>query len=680
MRTIRLSLVAMGILSITLNAEISQIEPIVIGDSSGAYERDDIKLDSINNLYRVESSAKAGVQVITQKEIEAYHPKDVLDLLDKAIGIDVTFHGRKSPFFVNVRGGGSLTYIIDGAILPSPANRILQKIPTKAIEEIQIIRGSTALALAPSIGIGASNSGSGINTGFVVIRTKRAKNTEGFVSGYVEKAESNPTSNGQSLYIGTTLDSKDGELSGYIGALVSRYDRPSSDERFDGSDAKSGMINGGLSYRNFNLNMMAYKDSGTWEMQRGEDVNGVLDDSKWYYDPIKTDIFSLDANIQWSESQTTLVSFGKTKYRQAEYSNEKFGQNNIPISKKYYEDSSAYSLRHNVAFGDTLIMLGAQMSKSDGFGPETNSPYRRFDTSLKGYSASIEQKLFDGDVVLDGGYRYDQKHINNSSTNATKDSANNDVDLAPAKVFALGAMWNLNDRFSLSSRYFQGDEGSSSDFDLLPMPGNSPFKAEKQKRFEISASAKIVPYFNPEITYFSVDFKNQKSATNNTYTDIYGSEYYYYTQSDSLRKGLEFTFRGDFEQGSSYLFSYTRMLDIKTEQNGLSTNKIGLENPRDSFTALLSHKWNGYSANISAKHMSGWSQSTSAMGIASDVYLGDFIKIDANIAKDFKYSNLDFNAKLYGRNLGDSHYSTRYTTGYYKDRGRVVGVELSAKF
>lgn len=167
MRTIRLSLVAMGILSITLNAEISQIEPIVIGDSSGAYERDDIKLDSINNLYRVESSAKAGVQVITQKEIEAYHPKDVLDLLDKAIGIDVTFHGRKSPFFVNVRGGGSLTYIIDGAILPSPANRILQKIPTKAIEEIQIIRGSTALALAPSIGIGASNSGSGINTGFV---------------------------------------------------------------------------------------------------------------------------------------------------------------------------------------------------------------------------------------------------------------------------------------------------------------------------------------------------------------------------------------------------------------------------------------------------------------------------------------------------------------------------------
>ncbi|HZF69758.1 Plug domain-containing protein, partial [Sulfuricurvum sp.] len=133
-------------------------------------ERDDLKPDSVTNLYRVESTAQFGTQVLTQKEIDAYAPKDFFDLMDKATGLDLTYQGRKSPFFLNMRGGGSITYIIDGAILPSTANRILQKIPMSAIEEIQIIRGSTALALAPSIGIGASNSGSGLNTGFIVIR------------------------------------------------------------------------------------------------------------------------------------------------------------------------------------------------------------------------------------------------------------------------------------------------------------------------------------------------------------------------------------------------------------------------------------------------------------------------------------------------------------------------------
>ncbi|MDD3597990.1 TonB-dependent receptor plug domain-containing protein, partial [Sulfuricurvum sp.] len=170
-------------------------------------ERDDLKLDSVTNLYRVESTAQFGTQVLTQKEIEAYSPKDFFDLMDKAIGMDLTYQGRKSPYFLNIRGGGSITYIIDGAILPSTSNRILQKLPMTAIEEIQIIRGSTALALAPSIGIGASNSGSGINTGFIIIRTKQPKKTEGILTGYMEKAVSQPSANGQSIYAGTRLGS-----------------------------------------------------------------------------------------------------------------------------------------------------------------------------------------------------------------------------------------------------------------------------------------------------------------------------------------------------------------------------------------------------------------------------------------------------------------------------------------
>jgi len=197
-------------------------------------ERDDLDLNSTSNLYRIETSGRVGTQVITQREIEAYEPKDFFDLLDKAIGVDMTYHGRKHPYFINIRGGGNVTYILDGAILPSTADRILQKLPMNAIEEIQVVRGSTALSLAPSIGIGASNSGSGINTAFVIIRTKQPKGTEGTLTGYMEKAVSQLSANGQSLYLGTKLGSQNSPAKGYISGMASRYDRPSKDSWFDG--------------------------------------------------------------------------------------------------------------------------------------------------------------------------------------------------------------------------------------------------------------------------------------------------------------------------------------------------------------------------------------------------------------------------------------------------------------
>jgi len=679
------SLLAATLLTSSLQAnETAALEPVNVTASEFSV-RDDIKLDSVTNLYRVEKTAEAGTQIFTKEEIEAYAPKDFFDLMDKAVGMDLTYQGRKSPFFLNMRGGGSITYIIDGAILPSTANRILYKIPMSAIEEIQVIRGSTALSLAPSIGIGASNSGSGLNTGFIVIRTKQPKKTEGMISAYGEKTESHPMANGESIFVGTRLGSTESGLSGYIGGMVSRYDRPSQETWFDGSDAQSGMITGGLTFGRLNINLMGYKDEGTFEFQRAVSVTGVIDTSKWYYDPIKTSIISSDMSMQWNEDQTTLASIFKIDYDQTEYSNEKFGQNITPVAKKYNEVSSGYSLRHNARFGNTLVQLGGQYTHSDGNGPNLNSGYNRFDTNILGWSASIEQKLFGGDLILDAGYRRDQKHINNSSTSAAKDAANNDVDMAPAQVVALGALWNITPMFTLNGRYFQGTEGTNGDFDLKTQDG-SALHAEEQKRTEIAFEAKITPYFKPMITWFNVDFTNQKSATTNTYTDADGSLYYYYTESDSRRRGIELAIKGK-SSGFDYLVAWTHMNEnSSTTAAGVTTDSIGESTPENSFTGKIGYAWDNYRANISAKKVDGWTSSTSAGGTSTNVDLGDYTRVDANIAGDFKLNNLTFTAKLYGRNLGDVQYATKYqgtsTTsgGYYDDRGRVVGLDLSMAF
>jgi len=75
------------------------------------YPRDDLQPDSFSNPYRVPTSNRSGTEVFTATDIANLKPRDVFDLLDKATGLTITYQGRKNPYFVKERGGGSFTYI-----------------------------------------------------------------------------------------------------------------------------------------------------------------------------------------------------------------------------------------------------------------------------------------------------------------------------------------------------------------------------------------------------------------------------------------------------------------------------------------------------------------------------------------------------------------------------------------
>lgn len=649
------------------------LAPISIEDSSdnSSYkQREDLKLSSTKNLYRVEKTAQFGTEIITEEEIKAQNPKDIFDLLNKTTGLDVTYQGRKHPYFVNMRGGGNITYILDGAILTDTADRILVKIPMSVIEEIQIVRSSTSLTLAPSIGIGASNSGSGNNIGFIIIRTKQAKKTEGVISNWYEKTPSHPSANGQNIYAGTTF-SKSNDLSGFIGGMLSKYDRPSNDDWFDGSDTQAGMVNTGITYNKFKMNLMGYKDEGMFEFQKGVDKTGAISTVEWYYDPLKTTILSLDGNYAWTENQITLFSLSNTKYEHTEHT---------PNAKDYEEKTKTYSLRHNMTFDDTLVQLGGQITNSKGDGANLSNTYNSYDTSVYGYALSVEQELFDNSLILNAGYRIDQKKIDHSTATKNQTSFNNlknvnsDSELPKAKVLALGAMYHIDDMHSLNARYMKANEGGG-DFDLVTQD-NSELHEEKQDRYEIGIEGHYSKVFNPMITYFDVDIKNEKTATSNTYKDSSNNEYYYYTEQDTRRKGLEFAIEGIINGTTTYKLSYTKILDNITN----NTNSIGIDTPKSLYTAMISHTWDSYLFNISAKKVSEYTSSSSAMGTSTDGDLGNYTRVDTNISKDFKIFNFDSVFKIYGRNITDENYATRYTTGYYYDRGRVIGAEFSLLF
>ena len=650
--------------------------------------RKDLEPDSIMNPYRVETTARFGTEVLTQKEIQAIHPKDVYDLLDKATGLDLTYQGRKSPYFLNERGGGNLTYILDGALLPTQQNRILQSIPLAAIEQIEIVRGSTSLALGPSINYGSSNSPSGLNTGFVIIRTKRAAKTEGKLTASVEKAVSQPIANKESIYVGTHLG-EENALNGYVGGLLSRTDIPSKDTWFDGQNDSAKMATGGFQTGAFSFNVMAYKSRAGFEMQRGVTNTGALDSSKWYYDPLITTVLSSDMSMQWSENQTTLISAYKTMYSQHEIDQSFI--NTSRTDRLFDESTDGYSLRHNARFWNTLIQLGGQVENSQGFGPNTSSNYNNWSTNVKGWSASVEQKLFDDAVTLDGGYRQDQKHIDYSASFSPTGAAStwpaqiaaklksvSNVDLAPAKIFTLGGRWKINDMFALNGRYFNGDEGTTGDFSIVTV-GNKPLHAEQQKRREVALEANPWPFLKPMLTLFDIDIQNQKTATTTSYV-VDGQTFYYYNESNSKRRGLELLVKGDITPQTSYSFAWTHMYEnSSTTSAGVVTENNGVQTPMNLYTARLSHEWDNYRANLSVKQVSAYTASTSSPGTFAGQF-GDYTRVDANVTRDFNVDGHKLTGMIYGRNLGNDHYATKYVTGYYYDRGRTLGFEVSAEF
>lgn len=637
--------------------------------------REDLAPDSLTNLYRTEKSAKAGTEIFTPEDIKNIQPKDINDLLNTAVGLNVTYQGRRSPYLVSQRGGGSCTYILDGAVLPPSSNRILYKIPMSAIEEIKVVRGSTSLTLGPSIPIGASGSGSGLNTGYIIIRTKRPEKTEAVLKASIEKGTGgHPTAHKESVFLGTegTFFSS---LEGYFGGLIANMDKPSKDTWFDGQDSRGEMGVTGFRAGKFSLNMMTYHDSGCFEMQRGIDEDGIRSDVKWYYDPLKTTVYSGDMAMAWTSHHITLLNSFHTRYEQAEH-NESFVSDTASM-REYEEKTKGLGLRHHARFGGTLFQIGAQMSNSTGFGPNTKNKYNKYDTTVTGWSGSLEQRLFSGRLVIDGGYREDTKHIDNSSTSDEHNDVQSDVDMSPSKVFAIGSHYIITNMFTFDGRFFHGEQGTSGDFDIRAETGT--LHHEKQDRIELTVSANPAPYVKPALTWFSVDMKNKKSATSATYETDTGT-YYYYTESDELRRGLELMVSGSIGKGTSYKASWTHMLDSKSTEDGVTTDSLGTSNPENLYTLILTQKWLAYRANLSIKTVTEWEKSSSPRGTAEGLELGDYTRVDINIQRDFTIKDLMLNITLYGRNIAAENYATRYVTGYYYDRGCILGTEITLRY
>ncbi len=625
--------------------------------------------EPVTSTYAVTESSKLQTEVWTKEEIEALHPETVWDVLEQVPGMEVTFQGRQHLNFSNVRGTGNYRVILDGVYVSS-VDRIASTLPVDAIESMTIVRDATALTLGPLTNFGAGTGSS--NQGFVIIKTKRSSKLEGgFVGSYgtfnTEK---------EHIYQGAKI----GNFDYRIAATNNRTE--GRDDWYNASDNKSLLFRGGYTTKAFYGDVLFYNSRGMREFQRGVILKptgsnwsnvGKLDNAKWKIDPMDSTMVAVNLNKPWSEAQTTSFNYAYNSLHVHTVQGS-FANSNVSYSDQDSREQSV-SLRHVINSRGHVFKLGGQYFNyvcPDGLAPNTG---KRVDESMYSLFAQDEYHLLNNRMTIDAGVRMDKKHYNNSPVTGA------DVDEWAKETWtgALGASYKLTDIFTITGRYAYSENSLSSN--QVSSDGSS-LPPEKRSRFEAGILANIHPFFNPWITGYYYDTKDQKVSTTGTdpntgatvssYIDpVTGEEVNFVTAANVITKGVEAGISGNIFKPFTYRLQYTYVTTNDAATNDSIAHHL--------VSATIGCKYKNAFANLSYRYVGPHDRSSSPAGI---IYyeLGDYSRLDANVGYNFKILDRDTRITVYGKNLGNKHYATRYVTGAYRDPGFQIGAELALSF
>lgn len=613
--------------------------------------------EPVASRYAVPESSQLQTEVFTRQDIEAIKPESVLDVLQFAPGIEITYQGRKQFDFTNIRGQGSLGLIIDGTYIPSGpfTQRILATMPVDNIESMTIVRDATALTLGPLTNFGSNNGSS--NQGFIVIKTKRASKLEG---GFTASYGSFQT---QKEYV-------------YQGAKVSDFDYRlgyTHQESAGKANWYNGMRNDSLNLRvgytgkAINGDVFCFTSRGMREMQRGEAYNNTLSNAKWKYDPMISTLVGVNLSKPWNARNTTTLGYSFNKVDFDFMSSTFTNPSVVNTTKIETEWGQAFDLRHVVAFDHNTLRVGGQLLSQKTI------------QDMYSLYAHDEHRLFGDRLTVDAGIRADKKYYRESPVNtgtAMREWSK------PVYTLAAGAAYKIG-RYLTATGRFAHSENTLAGYQINPTTRGS-LPAERRERYEGGLLANLHPAFNPSVTVFYYDTKNQKVST--TGRDPYtgrtvsyyidpatGEEIDYVTTSDVRTKGAEFAVSGNFLKSFNYTLNYSCMI---TDNSAVNRGQ-----PHVTASGRLGYRFKDFDFNVTARYYGPWSSSTSD-GQAAVYDYGDFINLGANVSYSTTLFKRAAKITVYAQNLGDDHFTTRYRSGVgaFKDPGRRFGAEVSYSF
>lgn len=644
--------------------------------------------DTPINPVRLPQSARISSQSLDAEDVEKRQARDVYDLLNYGTGVFTTTSGKKAPANLNIRGDGNYAFVIDGAYVPPQlASRILQTIPADSIEEVRIVRTSTALTVNPLVGL-VTPSGAA-NNGFIVVRTKRPRETEATVRLFGGSFDTF----GASARVGTTFGGE--KLNGYVQAIGADYrtDGPSGfnlDKKYQTLGLK-----GGIDVGVFALDLSATKTWGEYGIVRGNDkLRPTTQDDVWRMEPMDSLIAAANGTVRWSESNTTLLTVAYTENKGSLITSDLLPNGTIGNTAVRLNNNTFWNLaaRHNLFLGDTKFQAGVDFIHWKN--PTGQYYYEGIprEEKITGFFLQADQSLFDRRLNIDFGGRIDRVKIVRGidyflpgrGPNANVRIINNEQ-LPDAKFLSAGASFRLADGWLINGRYGYSTQGARRGV-VLANP-NEPLRGEKRSKFEVGVEGQITPWLRPSLNVFYVKTKDE--ATPLSYAVVAGEQVGLYGNTDSKRTGAEAIVQGRWGAGSGteggYRASVTHYFDV-LDPSGL----LARTQPDTVAELTLDQSFGGFRFSGAVKYVAEYESNAFTRCAAPNLNctgappptspflpLGDFVNVDLALAKDLTIGGSPMRITVSVKNLLDDNYET--TIGY-PSIGRQFGVELFAAF
>lgn len=650
----------------------------------------DMAPGNARNAFRIPESSASHTQTITREEIENLRPTDVFELLNNATGVIAIQGSRKGFSGLSIRGDSNFRWIVDGAYLqPNMAARIMRNMPVMAIEEITVVRGASALTMGPMTG-SASPGGAPVD-GFVIVRTRKPARDGGQARLAVESFDTVQAG----VWAGKKLGDK--EPKGYIAGLLNYSDTNGPDELLDNGagyntwrTSQAGFFKAGINAAGWLIDFMAYKDDGEFGIPNANNhfTSGTPPtfgtSGNWRIDPSQTDLYVVSGSKQWSPVHTTLFNLSRTESHQILTTTTDALNDN---------ENTHFNLRHNMDFGKTRVMLGGDYqhwNNPSGMNYFEGIPREEKTT---GWFGQAEHKLLEDKLTLDLSYRQDTvkvvRGLDYYTAGAQPPGGVNSPliyqnrTLPSATFYSAGASWRMGDKWKATARYGENEQASNG---LNPMPG-VVLGDDQQKKWEIGIDGHVNALFNPALTFFHREVKNEKSVKGFTYTSQTSATVTCasrvattgaaatrwngtsditecYGQDDTVRAGLELSITGNLAARSSYRASLTQFTERKN---------VEATTPRHIADLSFAHGMGNFTLTGALKYVSAYKGSATDAG----EYLGGYTRYDLGLGYDTKLGSTPVKTTIYGRNLTDEKYET---SNGVQDAGRVFGIEVLASF
>ncbi len=619
----------------------------------------DLQADHVLNPYRVAPSSRLSVQTFTAEDIEAIKPLDVFDLLNHAVGVLTLYQGRKVPYSVRIRGDLYFAYIIDGVYLPSESGgRILQNLPLSAIEQVDVVRDSTALTLAPMVDFGRPSGAP--NDGYIVIRTRRPLGPEGSLS---TRYETYDTAN-NNVYAGLANDQA------YLSVLGSNYRTDGRPDEHMAKTSESGMLRLGYTGSSLRTEFSIFSDRTNQQIQAADPQRSTLGFQRWRLDPITTSFIALNSSYHWNDAHTTSLVLSRYRLEATMVAGSALPgvQPNIFPNE---ENIDNIDLKHSIRFDDTFIRIGGQrMHWNTPTGASYYEGYPR-NERITGYFATIEQGFFARKLIADLAVRQDERFIIEGVDHyyayqmLFQQPTIFNRKLPSDRFLSLGLAWSPTPEWKINGRAYVAEQGG---VESVATVDNKTLHPETQDKYEFGIAYAGWEIFRPALTLFYTHIENVKFPAKEARSQT-GMTTSLWDETTVTRRGLELLAKGEFPLfggNTTYTAGWT-YLDGDT-----TTEDYGRTSPPNTFTFTIKHvngPWHGAVSLSSVDSLTSDWKATDQRAHP----IGYYSRIDANIGYRFKLGASTTQISLFGRNMLDQRYETQLG---YRDVGELWGCEL----